>query len=124
MSHVTKVKTLIRDREILLETLKELGYSYEENRKLRREGAKLVMDVAIRGRTGFHAGFRREKEDSPYEMYFLNVRSEKYKGLQDAVMQRYARKKIVKEARRRNYIVADERVCSGNRLRLVLRKVA
>jgi Protein of unknown function (DUF1257) len=124
MSHITKVKTLIRDREILLETLKELGYLYEEKRKLRVGGANLVMDVAIRGRKKFTVGFRREKEDCPYELYFLSVNTKEYHGLRDAVMQRYARKKIVKEAKRRNYIVADERVCSGNRLRLVLRKVA
>jgi hypothetical protein len=124
MSHVTKVKTLICDREILLETLKELGHSYEENRELRMGGVNLVMDVAIRGRTGFNVGFGREKEDSPYTMYSRDVNTKAYKGLRDAVMQRYARKKIVKEARRRNYIVADERVCSGNRLRLVLRRVA
>jgi len=122
MSHITKVKTQIHDREILLQTLKELGHLYEENRELWVGGANLVMDVAIRGRTGFNVGFRREQEDRSYKMYFLDVPAQEYKGLRDAVLQRYARKKIVKEARRRNYIVADERVCSGNRLRLVFRK--
>ena len=124
MSHITKVETRIRDREILLETLKELGHSYEENRKLRAGRAHLVMDVAIRSRAGFHVGFRREKEDGAYKMYLLDVNAKEYKALRDAVMQRYAKKKIVKEARRRNYIVAEEKVCSGNRLRLVLRKIA
>lgn len=124
MSHITKVKTLIRDREVLLETLRELGYSYEEKREIRRGGAKPVMVLAIRGRTRFHFEFRRGEEDSPYEMCFLDVDAKEYKGLRDAIMQQYARKKIVREAGRRNYVVADERVCSGNRLRLVLRKVA
>jgi len=122
MSHITKVKTEIHDRDVLLQTLKELGHLYEEDRELQVEGTRLVMDVAVLGRRGFRVGFQRDNENRPYKMYFLHVASKEHKAFQDAVMQGYARRKIVKEARRRNYIVASEKVCSGNRLRLVLRK--
>lgn len=122
MSHITKVKTQIHDRDILLQTLKELGHLYEEDRELRVEGARLLMDVAVRGPRGFRAGFRRDSDTLPYKIYFLSESSKEHKAFRDAVMQGYAKRKIVKEARRQSYIVASERVCSGNRLRLVLRK--
>jgi hypothetical protein len=124
MSHITWVETQIRDKEILLEVLKKLGYACEENVWSGSGRGSSPLDVVARKGRGFQVGFyRREKEES-YMVCYTEDRQAEYKAFQDKVLQAYAREKILKEARRRNYVLVREQRCEDNRIRLVLRKVA
>jgi hypothetical protein len=124
MSHITWVCTQIRDKEVLLDVLKKLGYSCEENLSLGSGRGSLCLDVVARKGKGFRIGFYREKKEEPYMAYYRDDKEAEYKAFQDKVLQSYAREKVLKEARHRNYVLVSEQKCADNRIRLVLRKVA
>lgn len=124
MSHITKVETRIRDREILLATLDELGHDYEEMRTIHYEGRNVPMNVAVWKKGGFRIGFTRRGDDDVYQMHSFGVRPADVKAFHDKLHQRYARKKLLKEALKKNFVLAQEKVYKDKRIRLVLRKVA
>ena len=124
MSHTTWVCTQIRDKDVLLDVLKKLGYSCEHNRCLGSGRGSLSLDIVARKGRGFQVGFYRENIKDPYIAYYRDDIEAEYKAFQGRVLQSYAREKVLKEARRRNYVLVSEQTCADNRIRLVLRKVA
>ena len=125
MSHITRVKTQITDRDVLLETLKELGYQYEEDcRMCVGRQRPLLMDVVIREGRGYRIGLKRIKGQGVFKVYYIGISPEQQRQFHNRLLQHYARRKILKEARARNYVLVHERACEGNRVRLVLRRVA
>jgi len=124
MSHITKVETRIIDKEILLATLSELGHDYEEMRAIHFEGRSVPVNVAVWKKGGFRIGFSRRGDDDVYEMHSFGVSLGEAKAFHDKLHQRYARRKLLKEAERQNFVLIQEKVFKDNRIRLVLRKVA
>ena len=124
MSHVTRVETKIYDRKILLETLKELDFEYREDFKIYFEGKQYPVDIAVWKGGGFHVGFKQGGRDAPFNIRFYGLGGRESRRFKDRVTQCYARRKLLTEARRKNYFLVQETRCEGNRVRLVLRKSA
>jgi hypothetical protein len=124
MSHITKVETWISDKEALLETLGELGHEWEERRTIHYEGRIVTAEVAVRRKGRFNIGFLRGEEGNIYEMHAFGLSPSEARAFRDRLYQRYARRKLLKEARKQNFVLVHEKVYGDNRIRLVLRKVA
>lgn len=124
MSHITQVETQVYDREVLLQVLEENGYAYEIERIIYFERRSILMDVVVHGARGFHMGFRRTHPDEAYTILYWDAGPKKFKSIQDKLLQQYARSKVLKEARQRNYVLVREKSLAGNRIQMVLRKIA
>jgi hypothetical protein len=122
MSHITKVETWISDKEALLETLAELGHECEERCTIYYEGRMVTADVAVRRKGRFSIGFLRREEGNVYEMHAFGLSRSEVRAFHDRLYQRYARKKLLKEARKQNFVLVHEKVYEDSRIRLVLRK--
>ena len=63
MSHFTTIKVQIKNGEILHQTLQELGYTVECNKKVRGyAGNKTNAEYVVRQDNGYDLGFRRNGE--------------------------------------------------------------
>jgi hypothetical protein len=124
MSHITTVETEIRDREVLVRTLEKLGILWEEDRWVRYHHDRLRMDIVIGRSRGAGTGFRRPGPGQAFQMHGWGSGGGGSLAWKGRILQEYARLKVLKEARKRNFGLVQETVCSGNRIRLVLRKVS
>ena len=126
MSHITKVKTLLKDGPILRRTLQNLGYRVAEGgsewgpRRL-RETRNLEF---LAGKKGLWLGFRRGKKEEPYEML---ADWDGYRKTRETVLgeihQAYSQEKILDLARVRGYAVTKNRVNEKGQVEMVLRKL-
>jgi hypothetical protein len=126
MSHITKVKTLLRDGVVLRRTLQNLGYCVGEGgfgtgpRRL-KETRNLEF---LAGQNGLWLGFRRGKEEEPYEMLADWDGSRKARETVLAeIHQAYSQEKILDLARVRGYAVTKNRVNQKGQIEMVLRKL-
>lgn len=68
MSHFTRMKTTIRDGEVLVRCLRESGYRVELDTKIRGyQGSSQAVDIAVRLSEGYDVGFSRSA-DGTYEI--------------------------------------------------------
>jgi len=124
MSHITTVETEIRDREILVQALERLGISWEKDQWVQVHLDRIRMDIVIGDARREGMGFSRRGPGKAYQMHGWGRSLGGNSPRKGRILQEYARLKVLKEARRRNYGLVEETRCSGNRIRLVLRKVA
>ena len=124
MSHITRVETKIYDRQILMETLKDLDCRFRENVEIDFEGKRYPTDIVVWKDGEYRVGFKQGAQDAPYTIRFYGMGRKKGRAFKDRVTQVYAKKKLLAEARRKNYFLVQETRCEGNRIRLVLRKTA
>ncbi len=82
------------------------------------------MDVAIKQKGAFRFGLRQGSEGEAYEMYAFGLGRSEEKTFRERLQRRYARKKLLKEALRRNYVLVDEKIYGDGKIRLVLRRSA
>ena len=102
MSHFTTVRIHVKDREVLQEVLAELNLKDKACREIEQKFLGTHSgDMILRGE---------------YRIGLLKMK--------DTILQLYAKKKILKEARQRNYVLVKEKAIKGNKIRLTLRKVA
>jgi len=124
MSHITTVATEIRDREVLVQALEQLGVAWAENRWVHGHEGSIRMDILIGNELRAGMGFGRAGPDLAYVVHSWGRGWGGNSSRRDRILQEYARLKVLKEARRRNYGLVEQTRCSGNRIRLVLRKAA
>jgi hypothetical protein len=63
MSHFTTIKVQIKQGEVLLQVLRELGYQVEQNTQVRGYmGDKTNAEYVIRQANGYDLGFRENGE--------------------------------------------------------------
>ena len=123
MSHITKVRTQLKDGVILRKSLRKLGYQIKERGSGGTGEAKGLEFVARKGST--RIGFRRSKEDLVvYEMLAdWEAMKEHREGVCNAIYQIYSQEKIVDLARVKGYSLIQNRVSENGEIEIVLRKV-
>lgn len=123
MSHITKVKTHLKDGLVLRKALKKLGYEIEEYdlRQSRRAG-KLEF-VARKEKVSI--GFRGSKENNEvYEMLAdWEVMKVKREDLINTIYQVYSQEKIMDLARAKGYSLMKNRINEKGQIEMILRKV-
>ena len=123
MSHITKVKTHLKDGLILRKALKKLGYQLREYDLRHPMGAKDLEFMARKGKLSI--GFRCSREDkSVYEMLAdWEVIKAKREDVINAIFQVYSQEKIMELARVKGYALMKNSMNVKGQIEMVLRKV-
>jgi hypothetical protein len=126
MSHFSRLKTQIVDKEYLLQALKDLGYTVEEG-DLRISGfggQAAKVDLKISVRLSNDIGFR--KVNGAYEVVadWWGVRGVKQKDFINQLMQRYAYIATRVKLEQQGFSLVEEQTAENGQIRLVLRRMA
>ena len=128
MSHITTVKTELRDGEVLRKALVKMGYQIREGKTSFARPAPLPANGIefMAFKDGKELGFTRP--GSGGESYDISADwgliREKRRNIVDGIAQVYAREKIIKMARCRGYSIITQRINQKGQIEMVLRKVA
>lgn len=127
MSHFTRLKTRMVEKEFLKGALEDLGYRYEEG-KLAIKGfgfARTEVELKIPAPLfGCEIGFR--KAGDAYEMVadWYGVRGTKREQLVGELTRNYARRAAISQLEKQGFSLASEEEEKGGRIHLVLRRMA
>ena len=122
MSHITKVKTHLKDGAILRKALKKLGYQIQEYDLRQPMGAKELEFMARKGKVSI--GFKGSREDkSVYEMLAdWEAMNAKRQDVINAIYQVYSQEKITDLARVKGYSLMKNCMNAKGQIEIVLRK--
>jgi hypothetical protein len=123
MSHITKVKTHLKDGLILRKALKKLGYEIEERDLRKPVEAKVKEFMARKGREWIGFG-RSRRSEGLYEME-ADWEAMKTKGQEviNEIYQTYSQEKIMDLARAKGYSLMKNKVNEKGQIEIVLRRV-
>ncbi len=116
MSHITRIRTQMVEREYLVKALDELGYQYQVGQG---EQVAVQLPAVLGART-----VRFSKSRNAYELVgdFWGVRTNASEML-NAVTQRYAYHATLAKLTEQGFAVASEEREPNGRVRLLLRRV-
>jgi hypothetical protein len=130
MSHFSRVKTRIKDREILIRCLQEMGYTVQTGGTLKGYSGQRVVDLAIQLEKGYGVGFAMNPDGS-YDIVadWWGIKdSKKNRLIRDLekkvcqIQQEYALKTVLEQTHQQGYSVVDKQVEKDGRIRIVLRR--
>lgn len=127
MSHITKVKTKLKDGHVLRKALKRIGYRVQEggiiSTPYERGNGRAVEITAVK--ESCKLGFIRSSNNDCYEILAdWDVQKRHRKRIMDEIFQVYSHEKVVKVARFKGYSVIQNRTNRNGQVELILRKVA
>ncbi|NET52787.1 MAG: DUF1257 domain-containing protein [Merismopedia sp. SIO2A8] len=121
MSHFTRIKVQIKDNNLLLQTLTELGYTVEQNVQVRGYRSNTTTsEYVIRCDNGYDVGFQKSS-DGNYEVIanfqqaHLNI--PQFIG---AIQQKYAHNVLLQTVDEQGYTIEAEEVMEDGTVRVVL----
>jgi len=123
MSHITKVKTHLKDGVILRRALKKLGYQIQEYDLTASRNEKGLEFLARKGKVSI--GFKGSGENkSVYEMLadWEDMRAN-CEDVIHAIYQVYSQEKIMDLGRVKGYSLIKNRMNEKGQIEIVLRKV-
>ena len=128
MSHITSVKTQLKDAQVLRRSLEKIGYYVQEGGVISgasSAGESRAVDLLAR-KDGFRIGFRRSRSDhNAYEaLADWHVQRKGQRVIINEIVRTYSREKVLDMARRRGYSVIRNQVNQRGQIELILRKVA
>ena len=123
MSHITKVKTHLKDGLVLRKALKKLGYQVEEYDLRQSNGGKDLEFVAKKGEVSI--GFKGSRENKAlYEMLAdWEAMGTRREDLVNTIYQAYSQEKIMDLASVKGYSLMKNRMNEKGQIEIVLRKV-
>jgi hypothetical protein len=128
MSHITRVKTSIKDSEVLKEVLRKAGYHVREEGVVFSDYNKdkvIKVDI-LAERAGERIGFRRaDSAEGAYEIvadWAMQARGRK--EITGDICQAYSRERIVRLAAKKGFSIIENRQNQKGQIEMVLRKVA
>ncbi len=126
MSHFSRMKTQMVEREYLIRALEDLGYTCEEGSVEIGGywGTQTTADIKVAtGSPGYDIGFR--KVGNAYEIVadWWGITDTKQKHFKQQVTQRYAYHATRSLLEMQGFGVVSEQVDQGKRIHLVLRRM-
>jgi hypothetical protein len=125
MSHFTTIKTKLAEKELLLQALKDLGYTPElDSKEVRGFGGKKTP-VEIRvptGRMSYAIGFRKIGDCYEVVADWWGVRSVKQEDFLARLTQRYAYRATRRSLEAQGFTIAEEKVGEDQQIHLVLQR--
>ncbi len=124
MSHISRLKTKIKDLETLEEALKSMGYEVKRNATLRGFNQAKKVNLLVKMNIGYDIGFSLDRNtgEVALEADTWNLAVDPEKFLKQ-VQQRYAQIYIKKEAEKRGFTVVEETKTKDGSIKLTLRKI-
>jgi hypothetical protein len=125
MSHVTRIKTQIIEKEYLLQALDDLGYHYEEgDLKLKTAGGDTAqVEIKILLRMSFDIGLRHTPQGYEIVADWWGVRGENQKDFTAKLTQRYAYHTTRAKLESQGFSLVEETAKDGQ-IHLTLRRMA
>jgi hypothetical protein len=124
MSHISKIKTQMVDKDLILQALDDLGLRYETGALQVESSRGKLIDVEIKviNRLGFDIGLRLK--DDAYEIVadWWGVMGTDRKTFTAQLTQRYAYLAVTSRLQQQGFTLASEENKNG-KIHLVLRKV-
>ncbi len=122
MSHISRLKTKLKDLATLEEALKELGYEVKRKGILRGFSESKKVDLLVKMNIGYDIGFTKKGNE-------ISLEADRWKLAVDLdsflkkVSQKYAEVFIKKEAEKRGFSVIEEVKNKDGSIKLTLRKI-
>ena len=128
MSHLSRIKTTMVEKEFLLKALEESGYSCETGSNLSvksYDGERVNVDIKIRGKL-FSSAIGFQKKENGYECVadWWGVRGISKKDFLQKVKQRYAYHAALTKLEAQGFSLVSEDLEEGKRIHLKLRRAA
>lgn len=124
MSHISRLKTIMVEREFLLEALDDLGYKHEEGDFLIKGISESTQaEIKVRFSISLDVGFR--KTDQGYEIVadWWGVNKKRRQDFTQKIIQRYAYHAAKTKLETQGFIISAEEIRPGGQLHLVLRRI-
>lgn len=122
MSHFTTIKVQIKQGEVLLQVLKELGYQVEQNTNVRGYmGDTTNAQYVIRQSNGYDLGFRKNGEGYELVADFWGAKINQQEFINN-ISQRYAHKTLMVTIQTEGFNVEEEEVLADGTLRVIVGK--
>jgi len=120
MSHFTTIKVQIKNGEILQQTLQELEYTVEYNKKVRGyQGNKTNAEYVIRQNNGYDLGFRRNGENYELVADFWGAKIDQ-QAFVNSILQKYAHKILMTSVQEQGFNVEEEETLEDGTVRVVV----
>ena len=127
MSHFTRIKTQMVEKEYLTRALTDLSYAYEDgNVEVRGYGGnRTPVELRIATKNpGYDIGFRKAGDAYEVVADWWGIRDTNQRQFLQQVTQRYAYHAARAKLEAQGLAVAREEVQEGGRIHLVLRRMA
>jgi tRNA G26 N,N-dimethylase Trm1 len=120
MSHFTTIKVQIKQGEVLLQVLKELGYQVEQNTHIRGYmGDKTNAEYVIKQSNGYDLGFRKNEESYELVADFWGAKINQQEFI-NKISQKYAHKTLMETIQTEGFNVEEEEVLADGTVRVVV----
>lgn len=122
MSHFTTIKVQIKQGEVLLQVLKELGYQVEQNTQVRGYmGDKTNAEYVIKQSNGYDLGFRKNGEGYELVADFWGAKINQQEFINN-ISQKYAHKTLMETIQSEGFNVEEEEVLADGTVRVIVGK--
>ncbi|HCQ21004.1 MAG: DUF1257 domain-containing protein [Aphanizomenon flos-aquae Clear-A1] len=122
MSHFTTIKVQIKQGEVLLQVLKELGYQVEQNTQVRGYmGDKTNAEYVIKQSNGYDLGFRKNGEGYELVADFWGAEINQQEFVNN-ISQKYAHKTLMETIQTEGFNVEEEEVLADGTVRVIVGK--
>ena len=120
MSHFTTIKVQIKQGEVLLDVLQELGYQVEQNTQVRGYmGDKTNAEYVIRQANGYDLGFRKNGEGYELVADFWGAKINQQEFINN-ISQKYAHKTLMETIQTEGFNVEEEEVLADGTVRVIV----
>ena len=127
MSHFSRIKTQMKDKDLVLKTLSDLGFQYETGEGLNVRGflgAGMPVDVRIKFQNSYDIGLRETEHGYEVVADWYGVKGITEKALTERLNQRYAYNATRSRLEEQGFDMVEEEVEETGQIRLVLRRMA
>ena len=120
MSQFTTIKVQIKQGEVLLQVLKELGYQVEQNTHIRGYmGDKTNAEYVIKQSNGYDLGFRKNEESYELVADFWGAKINQQEFINN-ISQKYAHKTLMETIQTEGFNVEEEEVLADGTVRVIV----
>lgn len=126
MSHFTTVKTVVRDKETLCETLRNLHYNFQEGTHIPihgYQGNNAYGEVVINTGSAYDIGFQQQGEEYAVCADWWGVQKDtsiKQESFLQQLNQSYSHCAIKKQVLIQGYIIEEETINAKGEIELVI----
>ena len=127
MSHFTRIKTKMVNKEFITQALEDLGYSWEEGKLQMRGflGERAGVEIKVRTPSkGYEIGLRKSGEAYEIMADWYGVRGVRKDEFQQQLTQRYAYHAARAKLMEQGFDLVSEATEQDGRLHLVLRRAS
>lgn len=125
MSHISKIKTKMMEKDFVIKSIQDLGYDFEVG-DLSIKGLGQHADVEIKIKIPFSNDIGLRKSGEAYEIVadWWGVRGIKQNQFANSLMQRYAYHATISKLEEQGFTLVSEEVKEKEQIHLVLRRMA